>query len=446
VIFSKFTYRNDESILVIGTTKTKNMSTKNSNRSFIKSLRSTPVMVALSVAVLVLGFAISPLVRADNYQAQIQALNAANAANQNALGSLQNQASTYQGEIDQLQAQINSIQAALAANSAKQADIQAQIVANQAELVKQKSILANDIKTMYINGQLSPVEMLATSDNLSDYVDQQVSYSQVQQKIQSTVSQINDLQVQLKDQKTQIDALVQTESTQNQTLSSDQAQQNNLLSMNQTQQDQYTSSIKSNNAQISKLIAAQAAANASVARSVRISSTPSSGSGGWCDIGQGNGGYPSSWCSAQQDSIPTMPNSGSYGDNRECTSFAYWYFKNVEGHSDFNATGNAGWWYLTSNYSATTWSGGVQAGAVGIEPSSSLNAPVPSLHGGYYGHVMIVLALPGTTYDGHLPYTSAAAGTSVPDGYVLVMSMNEDSAGHFMYNLWPENYLMYINP
>jgi hypothetical protein len=59
---------------------------------------------------------------------------------------------------------------------------------------------------------------------------------------------------------------------------------------------------------------------------------------------------------------------------------------------------------------------------------------------------MIILALPGTTYDGHFPSTAAAAGTYVPQGYVLVMSMNEDEAGHFMYNLWPANYLMYINP
>jgi hypothetical protein len=68
------------------------------------------------------------------------------------------------------------------------------------------------------------------------------------------------------------------------------------------------------------------------------------------------------------------------------------------------------------------------------------------LHGGYYGHVVIVLALPGTTYEGSLPNTAAAKGTSVPSGYVLVMSMNEDEAGHFMYNLWPADYLMYINP
>jgi hypothetical protein len=68
------------------------------------------------------------------------------------------------------------------------------------------------------------------------------------------------------------------------------------------------------------------------------------------------------------------------------------------------------------------------------------------LHGGYYGHVMVVLALPGTTYNGSFPHTSAAAGTTVPATDVLVMSMNEDEEGHFMYNLWPADDLMYINP
>jgi hypothetical protein len=58
---------------------------------------------------------------------------------------------------------------------------------------------------------------------------------------------------------------------------------------------------------------------------------------------------------------------------------------------------------------------------------------------------MIVLALSGTTYDGSLPYSSNAAGTAVPAGDVLVMSMNEDEQGDFMYDLWPASTLYYIH-
>jgi peptidoglycan hydrolase CwlO-like protein len=440
-----FTHKQFKSILTTVRLKQKNMpETKPHTRSKIDRLRSTPVLVISSIIVICIVFVVAPLIaRADSYQDQINALNQQNSGLQSSLSSLQGTASNYQQVINSLEAQISDIQSAISSNEAKQASIQQQITANEQQIAQDKQSLGDDVKTMYVNGSMTPIEQLATSQNLSQYVDQQVAYNVVQDTINSTITKINNLQASLKSQQNEVNGLLQTEQTQNSTLSNDQSQENQLLAYNQQQQNQYNQQVASNTSQIAKLQAQQAAANASIARAARVtSSIPSNGSGGICDIGQGNGGYPMNLCNAYQDSLT---DSNGF-PNRECTSFAAWYFKTVEGHSDFSVSGNAGWWYLTSNYTATTWGSGVTPGALGIEPSSSLNAPVPSLHGGYYGHVMVVLALPGTTYDGSLPYTSAMAGTQVPSGYVLVMSMNEDEAGHFMYNFWPVNYLMYINP
>lgn len=411
------------------------------SNKIINFIRSTPFLFIASIFTVCSVLIIPSLVRADSYQAQIDALNSQNSAIQGNLGLLSGQAANYQNQINDLNAQINAIQNAINANQNKQNELNAQIVSNQKELINQKSVLANDIRTMYLNSQLTPEEMLATSSSISQFIDQQVAYQTVQNKIQSTLNQINQLQISLNQQKVQVAQLLQTENTQNQTLISDQSQVQNLLNMNQQQQNQYNAQIANNNNQIKALIAAQAAANAAIARRADVSNIPSGGSGGACDIGQGNGGYPVQLCNAPQDAIT---DSAGF-PNRECTSFANWYFTTVEGQTNFSVTGNAGWWFLTSNYPAVTWGAGVKPGALGIEPSSALNAPVPSLHGGYYGHVMIVLALPGTTYNGSFPYTAAYNGV-IPQGYVLVMSMNEDEAGHFMYNLWPINYLMYINP
>lgn len=397
-----------------------------------------PINILIVCAVI---FGILSSVNADNYQAQIDSLNSQNSSNQNSINNLALQANSYQQAIDLLNSQISAMQAALYANTAKQASLEQQITDDENQIAQQKSVMGADIAAMYTSGQLTPIEMLATSKTINQYLDQQVAYNALKSKIQDTLDKINQLEAQQKQQKTQIDQLISTETTQNNTLKADQSQQSYLLSLNQSQQNSFNNQISQNNKQIATLRAEQAAANASIARGVKVGA-PSEGSGGACDIGQGNGGYPSSWCNAPQDSI-----TDSYGNpNRECTSFAYWYFKIVEGQSNFSTDGNAGWWWLYSNYGYNTFDQGVAVGAIGVEPSSSLSAPVPSLHGGYYGHVMIVLALPGTTYDGHLPYSSAVAGTYVPDNDVLVMSMNEDEAGHFMYNLWPKDYLLYINP
>lgn len=145
------------------------------------------------------------------------------------------------------------------------------------------------------------------------------------------------------------------------------------------------------------------------------------GSGGACDNGAGNGGYPMEWCDARMDSIRTVSYS-SDRINRECTSYAYWYFTTVEGYSDFHVTGNANRWARTSNYPTHATP---TEGAIAVETT------------GAYGHVAIVQALPGQTYEGKV----------VPDGYVLVSEMNYDWQGHFRYSYSPlSKFSAYIYP
>lgn len=135
------------------------------------------------------------------------------------------------------------------------------------------------------------------------------------------------------------------------------------------------------------------------------------GSGGACDSGAGNGGYPMDWCNARMDTLQTVSYS-SDRINRECTSYAYWYFTTVEGHADFHVTGNANRWAYTSSYPVHR---APAIGAIGVETA------------GVYGHVAIVQAMAGQTFDGKV----------VPAGYVLVSEMNYDWQGHFRYSYSP---------
>lgn len=134
-------------------------------------------------------------------------------------------------------------------------------------------------------------------------------------------------------------------------------------------------------------------------------------SGGACDDGNGNGGYPMKWCNAPMDSLATVAYT-SDPINRECTSYAYWYFTTVEGNTGLRVWGNAKDWAATSNYPTHA---SPAVGAIAVETV------------GAYGHVAIVQALPGQKYKGKV----------VPDGYVLVSEMNYDWDGHFRYSYSP---------
>ncbi|MFI5275592.1 MAG: CHAP domain-containing protein [Candidatus Saccharimonadales bacterium] len=146
-----------------------------------------------------------------------------------------------------------------------------------------------------------------------------------------------------------------------------------------------------------------------------------SGTGGACDAGDGNGGYPMGWCDASMDTMATVPYTNDQ-INRECTSYAFWYFTFIEGHADFKATGNAKYWAYTSNYPTHA---SPKVGAIAVETV------------GAYGHVAIVQALQGQKY----------AGQVVPAGYVLVSEMNYDWNGHFRYSYNPlSKFSAYIYP
>ena len=183
-------------------------------------------------------------------------------ANDNsALANLQDEATSYQDAIDKLNAQIASIQQQITINQARQADLQSQITAAQQKLDYQKQVLGETLKAMYVAGSMSTVEMLATSKDLSSYVDAATYSNAVQNKIQETLAEITALQIQLKGQKTQVDQLLATEATQEAQVSAAQQQQQQLLSYNQAQQADYNAKVAQNRQKLDDLIAAQLAAN-----------------------------------------------------------------------------------------------------------------------------------------------------------------------------------------
>lgn len=341
---------------------------------------------------------------------QINNLSNDNAQSQQNLSNLQGVAASYQDQINMLQAQIDALQQQIAQNEAIAQNLDSQIAQKQAEIDKNKAVLGDNLHQMYIDGQMSTMEMLASSKNISDYVDRQEYQNSIQNKVQDILKTITALQQDLKSQKAQVDQILASKQAQNNQIAAAESQQAGLLAMNKQQQEAYNSKISSNNANIQKLRQQQAALIQSGTRSVPV---PSGGSGGACDNGNGNGSYPMAWCNAAQDSIDTIPPYSSWDlNNRECTSYAYWYFTQVEGHYDFSASGDAKSWADTSNYATHS---NPAVGAIAVETT------------GTYGHVAIVRALPGQTY----------AGNTVPSGYVLVSEMNYDWYGHFRFSYSP---------
>jgi phage tail tube protein FII len=328
------------------------------------------------------------------------------------------EAGNYEDAIAKLQAEIDVVTQNITTNQTRQTDLQTQITTKQQQLDAQRKILGEDIKAMYVDGQLSTIEMLATSRNLNDFVDTATYRESVQRKIQSTVTEIAKLQNELQAQKQEIDTLLIAQRLQQQQLDEDRAKQNELLAFNTQQRNDYNTKISANQDKIRALQAAQAALNQQGASQVSITGDER---GGACDGGSGNGGYRlasgvmGDVCDAPKDAILDWAGV----ENRECTSYAYWYFKRVAGNADFTASGDAKYWVTTSNYPVHSWP---KSGAIGVKTD------------GQWGHVTIVQAVGPSSYK----------GVNVPAGQVLTSEMNSDLTGKFSYSLRGISSMSYI--
>ncbi len=356
---------------------------KNRSADIKARLRSTPVLVGLSIFSIVFVFVFSPIARADTYQNQINALSTQNSQLQANANQLSNQASSYQAEVSQVQGQIAGLQNAINVNQNKSTQIQQEIQQENAQVAQDKLVLGNDIRTMYTSGQLNTVEMLASSNNLSQYVDEQVAYQSVQTKIQSTLTQISATENALTQQKSQLSIVIKSQELQNSQLASNENQLQQLLSYNQQQQATYNQQIQSNQSQIATLTAEQIAANRKLVNSSG-GSVITSGSCGGSYPASASGPYGNWGCNYPLDN--TLDNWGMY--NRECVSYTAWMVYKTYGFMPYwGGAGDAKQWPADATAAGIPIGTTPKVGSVAIYMGGA---------GDPWGHAMWVVGISGS--------------------------------------------------
>jgi peptidoglycan hydrolase CwlO-like protein len=245
------------------------------------------------------------------------------ADSKSAVSQLIDQATSYQDAVNHLNAQIYQLQVSINASLAQQAQLEKQITDDQLKIEQKKNQLGATIKAMYLDGQTSTIEQLAISNSLSDYVDKQAYRQKVQDQLNAVIEEVQKLQIEQKQQKTQVDALVaQQKDQQNQVLEA-RANQNNLLSYNRSQQDAYNAQTASNQQTLNNLIAAQRRANNSLNGGYYFIHFP-----GKITADPINGSYPySSWPFSMSTAPGCVDGDGpdQWGYcTRQCVSYAAW--------------------------------------------------------------------------------------------------------------------------
>lgn len=356
---------------------------RHSHNRFLRLITSLPVVLAGSWAVI--GLSVGPVVYADQYSQQIQALQSQNNTAQSALSTLQSQAQSYQSAISQLQARIVGLQNSLASNQQRQVQLQADMQQEQAAVTKEKQLLGSDIKAMYVAGQMTTIEELATSKNISAYIDAQTYRNAVQSSIQQTLNQIANQEQQIKTQQAQVSQILKVLQLQQSQVTAAQSQQSQLLAYNQTQQAAFNQQLQSNKAQIATLVAEQIAANKQL---VSTGTVNYSGSCGGTYPASATGPYGPWGCNYAHtsDFVAGCTYMDSWGMcNRECVSYTAWMVYKNDG---INVTGFG---------NANQWPGNAAAAGIPMGSTPKVGAVAIYMGGSSdpYGHAMWVKSVNG---------------------------------------------------
>lgn len=340
----------------------------------------------MAMSVLVAGSGLTHLsqyVLARNYDAEIAAKEQEANKYSSEAARLGQMADTLQGELDKLNGQIDAIQSQINESQAKINSLNKEIAENQAEIKKNRKVMGQILSDIYVDDQISPLEMLASSSNISDFIDKQEQRSSLKTSLNDKNNEIKKLQKKLEESKKSVEQTLKNQKQQEGTLAAKQSEKTKLIADTRSDQGAYSQLAKARNAEIGSLREQQRKSNCEALGGIWSGGSclsRSSGSGAIPPPSAGNGGYPAMWANAPMDSV--VDSWGMY--NRECVSYvAYKIAASGKGMPYWGGRGHAYQWPDNARAAGIPTGSTPRAGAAAV------------MYGGPYGHIMYVEAVNG---------------------------------------------------
>lgn len=337
-------------------------------------------MAATILTLALAPFATTQSVLADKYDEQIAALEREIAQYDAQAAKQANKAKTLESELARLTNERNKLQAQIDKNQLKYDKLVAKIADAEKDIESNKQALGITLRDYYLEGETSTLELLASSDNIAEFVDKQAYRESIQKSLSQTVKKIEALKAQLEKDREALKDVLNNLGNQKKALQKKEAEKQKLINDTRGRESVFRALSKKQDKQIDKLRAQQAAENA---RAV-------GGVGSIISKGNCGGGYPSLASGANGSYGCSLPLDGGVDPwgmyNRECVS--YTAFKVAQSGRHMPNWGNTGpanaiQWLDRAAEDGIPYDRNPRRGDVAILPI------------GYYGHAMYVERVSG---------------------------------------------------
>lgn len=345
----------------------------------------------------------------------------------NQISKIQSQISGYQSEAKKLAAQANTLSNKIASLKADENLLVAQIELNQAEhdrlvieieatekrINDNLEIIGYIVAQYYYNDEVSTIERLASSSNLSDFIDEEARLSNLSDTLSSKVTENKALKVEQEEKRKEAEEILADLNAQRAELIAKRHEQQYLLNQTRGMESQYQAMVASATTEKERLEAEQQRILAEI--------VAENGGSGITPGDPNKGGYPySSECPAAKWY------GRQYGDKWgmyicECVSYTSWKVHQYYGNMPYwGGRGNANQWLANARNAGIPTGTTPKPGSVGV------------INSGAYGHVVWVEYVSGSKiYISQ--YNSANSATNYRSGEYSEMWVNASAYDGFIY-------------
>lgn len=344
------------------------MKVKNQNKKKIILIVSLMIFFGITSFMFVRN---SDNVYADKYDDQIKALQAQNELYTTNISELNKQSATLSNSIAELSSQASYLQNQINISQIKYDKITNQINQTEKDIKNNSDALGNTLADLYIDDNISDIELVASSRNISEYLDKQELRDSIKESLAAKISTIKKLKTQLEYDKIEIEKILNDQKIQKDELSKRQYDQALLLRQTQGKETVYQSLISNNQTKIAEARQLQAIMNS---RSQKTGGLMLVDSGLLSD-------YP--WNSSNCPMDGYISTGGADGNGtdgrgygcRQCVSYVAWRIAKETGRY-YSWPGRGDARYFTGNLSG-----------VGYKVGEPKKGSVAVLESGQYGHV-----------------------------------------------------------
>lgn len=153
-------------------------------------------------------------------------------------------ADSFEEKVNQLQAEINSIEGQINSTKANIAKTQEELTKTEAELERQENIMNESMRALYKQGRVSTIELLASSNSFTEFVNGQEYIERVKLSVQESAKKVADLKEKLETQKEELNELLELQTGQRKVIAAKKAEQDKLLADAKATESSYASYVK----------------------------------------------------------------------------------------------------------------------------------------------------------------------------------------------------------